>query len=795
MRNDLVITRRALLASSAAAAAVAVPAIAQTGMPYKDARQPIEARVRDLIGRMTLEEKTAQLRSIWLAKGRIMDGAGVFAPEKAAKALPDGIGQIAMPHDTVGTDRVTTTVWRGQKDTVDFVNDAQRFMVEKTRLGIPALFHEEAAHGYVAAGATIFPSPPALASTWDPALVEQVFTVAGREARLNGATNVLAPVLDLMREPRWGRAGESFGEDAYLVSQMGVAAVRGLQGRTRPLAKDRVFVTLKHFVHAVPVNGVNTAPAQLTERTLFETYLPPFVAVIRQADPAAIMPSYNEVNGIPAHGSHELLTKIGRERFGFKGAYMSDYMGVTNLIGDHHVAANNDEAAILALKAGVDAELPDGDAYAQLPKLVRDGKVSQALLDDAVARILRMKFEAGLFENPYIDARRAAAGTNMPSDIALARRVAQRGIILLKNDGILPLNPQSRTRLAVIGPNAKDPLFGGYSAVNDKSVGVLAGMQAAKSAMTIEYAEGVRLTEPETGPSALGAFGVLAGPPVIPTPREANEARIREAVEVAKRSDVILLVLGDNAVVTREATLSIRPGDRNNLNLYGDQDALVEAMVATGKPIVALLLNGRPLAVTRLAEVANALVEGWYLGQEGGNAVADILFGKVAPGGKLTVSIPRSVGDLPIYYDRHPSERTRSYIEGEIKPLYPFGHGLSYTSFDLSEPRLSAAQIGRKDSVTVEVDVTNTGKRIGDEVVQLYVRDEVSSVPRPILELRGFERVTVKPGEKRTVRFTLDPDAFAFWDVDMNWTAEPGSFKISTGNSSVALKSVKLQLT
>lgn len=785
------LTRRSLLGS--AVAVLAAPALAQTGAGYRDAKAPVAARVRDLLGRMTLEEKAAQVRSLWMGKRLILDG-DLFSPDKAAKVLPDGIGQIGMPHDTMGSARMPKTIWANQGEAVAFVNGVQRYLTEKTRLGIPALFHDEAAHGYVSDSATAFPSPPALASTWDPALIEQAFTVAGREARLGGATIVLAPVLDLMREPRWGRAGESFSEDPYLTAQMGIAAVRGLQGRSRPLARDRVFVTLKHFVHGSPQNGINIAPSDSNERSLREIYLVPFAQVIKATDPAAIMPSYNEVEGVPAHASYDLLTRTGRERLGFKGAYMSDYMGVTNLIGDHHVAANNDDAAILALKAGVDAELPDGEAYAKLPALIRAGRVSEALLDAAVTRILTLKFEAGLFENPYLDARLTARGTNMPADIALARKVAQKGIILLKNDGVLPLDPRAKTKLAVIGPNAVEPLFGGYSGINAKAVGVLAGLQGAGSALVIEHAEGVRLTEVESGPSALGPFGALAGPAIIPTPHADNTKRIAEAVALAQRSDVILLVLGDNATITREAVMTIRPGDRSSLDLYGHQNELVEAMIATGKPIVALVLNGRPLAITRLAEKANALIEGWYLGQEGGNAVADILLGKANPGGKLTVSIPRSAGELPVYYNRHPSARTRPYIEGDPKPLYPFGHGLSYSRFDLSAPRLASAEIRQGGSVGVEVDVANTGDRIGDEVVQLYIRDEVSSVPRPLLELKGFERVTLKPGEKRTVRFDITPDLLAFWDIDMEWTVEPGTFTISTGNSSVALKSTKLQV-
>ncbi|TVV74165.1 glycoside hydrolase family 3 N-terminal domain-containing protein [Sphingomonas solaris] len=789
--SNRTITRRTLLATTMVA--VAVPAFSQVRFSYRDAKAPIADRVRDLLGRMTLEEKVGQVRCLWFNKGQILDGRGAFSPENALKVIPQGIGQVGMPQDTVGTDRITTTLWRGAEETVDLVNAIQRFHVERTRLGIPALFHSEAAHGFVCDGATVFPSPPAMGSSWDPELVEQAFTVAAREARLSGTTVVLAPVVDLLREPRWGRSGESFGEDPYLVGEMAIAAVRGLQGRTRPLQRDRVFATLKHFVHGVPENGLNTAPANASERDLRENYLVPFAMAIKAADPAIIMPSYNEVEGVPSHGNRHLLQGMGREEMGFKGAYFSDYNGVANLVGDHHVAADDDEAAMLALKAGLDAELPDGQAYARLPGLIRAGKISETLLDAAVARILALKFEAGLFEQPYVNAGRQKRGINLPADIALARKVAQKGLVLLKNDGLLPLDPSAHVRLAVIGPNATEPIFGGYSGVNAKAVGVLAGLRAAGAAASIEYAEGVRITDPDTG-NSLGAFSLLAGPAVIRVSAEANAARIREAVAVAQRSDLILLVLGDNTTVTREAVLAIREGDRSTLGLFGDQDALVEAMIATGKPIVAMMLNGRPLAITRLAEKANALIEGWYLGQEGGNAVADLLFGKINPGGKLTVSIAKSSGDLPIYYNRHPSARNRNYVEGGPAALFPFGHGLSYTSFDISEPRLSASEIKVGEKVVVEVDVTNTGKRAGDEVVQLYLRDEVSSVPRPVLELKRFERVTLAAGERRTVHFEIDADALAFWDIDMRWTVEPGAFTISAGASSTSLKSAKLRV-
>ena len=773
-------TRRTLLAST-----VLIPAGAAFASKnlYRDASAPIEARVRDLLSRMTLEEKVAQMRCIWIGKAGLVNQQANFDPERARPALGNGIGQIARPGEGI---RGTANAPRflSIEATIAFVNEVQRFLVEQTRLGIPALFHEEAAHGYMAKSATVFPIPPALGSTWDPELVEHVFTVAAREARARGATVALCPIIDLMREPRYGRAEEFFGEDPFHVAQMGIAAVRGLQGRTRPLARDRVFSTLKHFVHGSPQGGLNIAPAEMSERTLRENYLVPFAEVIKSADPAIVMPSYNEVEGVPAHASVELLRRTGREQLGFHGAYFSDYGGVMNLVSHHHVAEDRDGAAVLAVNAGVDAELPDSLCYEQLPTLVASGRVLESMIDASVARILALKFEAGLFEDPYSDLQSAVRDTGRPADRRLAQTAAEKALVLLKNDGILPLNPRGALKLAVIGPNAATPMLGGYSGEPDMPIDILAGVRAtAGPSISIEHADGVWITQPRDPRTPRS---------IIDVPEADNSERIDEAVQVAQRSDIVLLVVGDNEVITQEAVANNFPGDRNSLALYGQQDALVEALLATGKPIIALLLNGRPLSVTRLADRAGALLEGWYLGQEAGSAFANVLFGRVNPGGKLTVSIPRSVGELPAYYNRHPSADVNRYVEGRRAPLFPFGHGLSYTQFDISTPRLARDHIGVGDNFRVHVDVVNVGARAGDEVVQLYIRDNVSSAPRPILELKAFQRVTLNPGQRRTVDFDLTPDALAFWNIDMEWVVEPGTFTISAGSSSASLKAAML---
>ncbi|WP_298195534.1 glycoside hydrolase family 3 N-terminal domain-containing protein [Novosphingobium sp.] len=785
--------RRALLASVAGAAwpsAALAHAPARARPAYRDSSLGAADRARDLVGRMTLEEKVAQMRCMWSTKPAFLDADKLFSADKAARVIGQGIGQIARPSDIRGYPEWDRRPFRSIAETVELVNAIQRFLVERTRLGIPALFHDELAHGLLANAATIFPNPTALGSTWDPDLIEAVFTVAARQARLRGTTVALTPVVDLLRDPRYGRAEEFFGEDPCHVAAMGVAAVRGLQGRQRPLGPERVFATLKHFVHAVPQGGLNIAPADIGERALREAFLVPFARIVATADPAAIMPSYNELNGVPSHANVELLQATGRRRLGFRGVYFSDYEGIGNLADHHHVAGDKAEAAVLAVNAGVAADLPEGASYAHLPELVRAGRLSEAQLDDSVLRILTLKFEAGLFERPYLDTATATAATRRPQDVALARTAAQKAIVLLKNDGALPLTNRPGLRLAVIGPNAVEPLFGGYSGENDQAVGLLAGLRAAAGpGLVIEHAEGVWITPP----NADGRH--LSFSPQGPVPEADDARRIAEAVAVAQRADVIVLALGDTPALTREAVDISLPGDRSTLGLWGRQDALVEAIAATGKPVVAVLINGRPLATPRLAAVANALVEAWYPGQEGGHALADILFGKVSPGGKLPVSIPRAVGELPAFYNRHPSADLNTYIEGPRKPLFPFGHGLSYTTFALSPPRLRRSRIAVGEPAELAVTVTNTGGVIGDEVVQVYLRDEVSSVPRPVLELKAFRRVTLAPGETRELSFVLTPDDLAFWDAAMQWTVEPGDFVISAGSSSASLQSARLTVT
>jgi beta-glucosidase len=766
---------------------------AQTPHPreiYKDRTQPVDRRVEDLLSRMTLDEKVAQLETIWDQKAKVQTPDGHFSPERASQAFPNGIGGFARPSDKHGVPAASgaaPAANRDARDTAEYINAAQHWAVERTRLGIPILMHEEALHGYVARGATSFPQAIALASTWDPDLVTRVFSVAAREMRARGAFLALAPVVDVAKDPRWGRIEETYGEDPYLVGEIGLAAIRGFQGPTLPLAPDKVLVTLKHFTgHGAPESGTNVGPAHVGERELRTDFFPPFERAVHTFPVQSVMASYNEIDGVPSHANSWLLNRVLRGEWGYQGAIVSDYYAIRELVSRHKMFGDIGEAAERSIKSGVDVETPDPEAFERLPSLVRNGHVPMRLVDDAVRRVLRLKFQSGLFDDPYPDVESADARTATPDAVALAREAADRAIVLLKNDkNLLPLDASKIRRMAVVGTHARDTPIGGYSDVPKHVVSVLEGLeQAAKGRFSVDYAEGVRLTESRC----------WSCDEVKLVPASVNRKLIAQAVETSRKSDVIVMVLGDNEQTSREAWADNHLGDRPSLDLVGEQEELARAILALNKPTVVLLLNGRPLSVNYLAERAPALIEGWYLGQETGHAVADALFGKTNPGGKLPVSIPRSVGQLPVFYNHKPTSR-RGYLFDTTTPLYPFGFGLSYTRFDISAPRVVTPSIAAGQPAKVEVDVANVGGRAGDEVVQLYVHDDEASVTRPVLELKRFQRVTLGPGERRTIRFDLQPDDLAVWNPDMKHVVEPGTFTIYSGPNSVDLKSSKLTVT
>ncbi len=756
--------------------------------PYKDPQRSIDERVTDLLSRMTLEEKVTQMICLWKAKNDLLDAQGKVLPDFAQTATPHGVGHIARPSDQWGRGTPGVTAGRTAADTVELVNAIQHGLLENTRLGIPAMFHEEGLHGYQARDATHFPQAIALASTWDPALIEEVYTVVAREIRARGAAHVLTPVVDVVRDPRWGRIEETYGEDPVLVSEMGLAAVRGFQGYRRlagqPLASDRVFATLKHMTgHGQPESGTNIGPASISERVLREMFFPPFERAIKEAGAASVMASYNEIDGMPSHANQWLLGDVLRGEWSFDGIVVADYYAIRELKVRHAVADTLESAAAQALAAGVDVELPNPEVYPLLIDLVRAGKVDETVIDQAAARTLRAKFQAGLFENPYADAAYAEQITGNDEARALAVKVAEQAAILLKNDGdLLPLDPAKLRKIAVIGPNADETILGGYSDVPRQTVSLLDGVRTrVGGAAEVLFAKGVHITNSRN----------WFGDEVELADEAENRRLIREAVKVARKVDVVLLAVGDNEQTSREAWAEGHLGDRTRLDLVGQQEDLVQAILGTGTPTVVVLIHGRPLAVKMIAEKAPAILDAWYLGQETGTALANVLFGDVNPGGKLVVTIPRSVGQLPMFYNRKPTAR-RGYLFESTEPLWPFGFGLSYTSFELAPPRLDQAEIGVAGTTTVHVDVTNTGQRSGDEVVQLYIRDVFSSVTRPIKELKAFERVHLAPGETRTVSFDVGPRQLELWDYRMERVVEPGEFSLMVGANSTELQTVTL---
>ncbi len=749
------------------------PSTSESTPAYRNPKLAIEDRVADLLSRMTLEEKIEQIAGSRDRQAHVIDPTGTFTDETARAILsrwwdPD----IEFPPKRAAILR----------------NALQRYQREKTRLGIPQLFMGEALHGFMEYGSTSFPQAIGLASTWDPPLVKQVFTAAGQEARAAGVGQVFTPVLDLARDPRWGRTEETYGEDPYLVSRMAVAAVTGLQGDNFFIGGDHVMATMKHFaVHGQPEGGTNTAPGNISERVIRETFLVPFEAAVKEGRVGSVMASYNEIDGIPSHINHWLLDKVLRQEWGFPGFVTSDGNGLQMLVETHHVAAGKADAARLAIAAGVDYDLSDGSVYRTLLEQVRQGIVPQAQLDLAVSRILAAKFRLGLFDNPFVDPDAAERATNNPEHRKVAMKAAQETIVLLKNEkNLLPLDLNKLKTIAVIGPNADQLHLGGYSRNPLHGVTILQGIQdRVGSKAKVVYAEGCRFTNKHQ--DWHGWFDDNVG---LVDPATQQD-KIKEAVAAAKSADVAVLVVGENESTNREAWSEQHLGDRDSLDLLGAQNQLVKEVVETGTPTVVLLINGRPLSINYIAEHVPAILEGWYLGEEGGTAAAHVLFGDVNPGGKLPITFPHSVGDLPDYYNHKPSAN-RTYAFSTREPLFPFGFGLSYTTFKFENLHVQPSQIQTGGTARVTVDVSNTGDREGDEVAQMYIHQRVASVTRPVMALKGFQRITLKPGEKRTVEFTVTPDALSLLDVDMRKVVEPGAFDIMVGPSSMQTQTVAL---
>lgn len=725
-------------------------------VPYLNSSLPVEKRVEDLLKRMTLKEKIAQLCSI-PASALFEDGR--FSVEKARSILANGIGQITR---LAGDHRLRLK----PRDTAEAANAIQRFLLEETRLRIPAMIHEECLSGFMAWGATTFPQAIGLASTWSPDLVEKVASTIRRQIRAVGAHQGLAPVLDVARDPRWGRVEETYGEEPYLVASMGVSYIRGLQGDGW---RSRVLATPKHFAaHGFPEGGRNCAPVHAGVRELREVFLPPFEAAVREAGALSIMSAYHDIDGVPCTASKTLLTDILRGEWGFQGIVVSDYWAIHMLHSFHMIASNLKEAAVKALEAGVDIELPTAQCYWEpLLEALKDGLISEAVVDRAVSRVLKVKFLLGLFENPYVDVEEASKVFDTAQDRGLALQAARESIVLLKNDGVLPLS-KTVDALAVIGPNAAEArnLLGDYS--------YTAHLSLEKPAVEIvSIIESIKAkVSPETKVYYAQGYGVS----------DYSKAGFKEALEVAGKSSVIVAVMGERSGLSK-FDVSGEGRDRDDICLPGVQEELLEALCGLGKPVVLVLVNGRPLTLSKIVEKCAAIVEAWLPGEEGGNAVADVLFGDYNPSGRLPVTFPRSPGQIPLYSAMKPSS-IRDYVFTEIKPLFPFGHGLSYTEFEYSSLNISPEKVEPDGEVTIRCTIKNVGCLRGSEVVQVYVRDEYASVARPARELKGFRKVTLDPGEERRIVFRISTDQLAFYDHQMRFVVEPGFFKVMVGRSS-----------
>lgn len=761
---------------------------------YRDAKASISERVNDLLQRMTLEEKVAQLES---GMNALPDSSGV-APASiftkdgldealAKKLLANGLGTYSF------LDEFTSLVDGASpaRTGAHHRNLLQAWVIKNTRLGIPIMFHGEALHGTVIKGATSFPHAVALGSTWDPDLIEKMFSTVSLESRSLGNVLVLAPVFDLSRDPRYGRTEEMYSEDPYLVAQMGMAAVRGLQGLTATPDANHVFATAKHFLHGQPENGTHEGPSDLSERTMRSIFLYPFEQAVQKAHIEAIMPSYNEtMGGIPSNANPWLLKKVLRNEWGFTGITVSDYGAIDELATVHRVAPDKGAAGILAFNSGVDMELPVPSGFSALVEAVRTGKVPEQSLNQSVTRVLSAKIRAGLFEHPYVDEDRAANEVGNSAHSLLSRQVADEAIVLLKNDeSVLPLNPSKIRTLAVIGPNADKVRIGSYAGLPATYTTILAGIQGRVGPNTkVVYAEGCRISEPDTAPNSNGYLPYKA-------PDEAVDRKLMgEALDIAKSSDVIILALGGNEAVSREATGDPIFGDSDTLELPGRQNELVRKLKALSKPTVAVLLNGKAYAIEQLAEEVPAIVEGWYLGQNTGDAIADVLFGDVNPSGRLPVTIARNVGQLPVYYYKTPAAR-RGYIFDSNKPLFPFGFGLSYTKFLFGKPSVDRSHLVRGETATVSVTVTNAGTRSGDEIVQMYVHHPVSSVVQPVELLRGFKRIHLDPGQIKTVTFEVGTEQLSILDANMQQVVEPGPVDILVGANSSETEQVEINIS
>ena len=736
-------------------------------------KSDIDTKVDALINTMTLQEKKMQLqvRSFDGFKKCLQEN-GEMNADSLSKYYPNGIGGIGIDAN------LEPEIY------VKVLNSFQKWSASRGQK-IPIEFIGEGLHGYMARGATVFPQAIALGSTWDPELAERIYTVAALEASSRGVVQVYSPNLDLAREPRFGRTEEMFSEDPYLVAMMGNAQVNGFQGRSAKPDRNHVATTLKHFVgHGQPEGGRNTAPINISNYDLMNNDLFPFEYIIKHANPVSLMPSYNEIGGIPNHANSYLIKDVLRKQLGFTGFITSDQSAIEQIHVLHYFAKSDSEAAKIAIENTIDLDLQfNTGSFNALDTLVKSGQLEEKYVNESLRRFLKFKYEMKLFDNPYADVAKMKAVTNTPENKKLALEAAEKALILLKNENnLLPLDNKKIKTLAVIGPLAKGAHFGGYSAEPRQGIDVLDGLIAyAGKDFKVTYAEGCKL--------ALEESSFWKDKVQTPNTIEDDKRLIREAVAVAKQSDVIVLAIGETVAFSREAWSENHLGDRTSLELLGLQNELVTELLSTGKPIVVVVFGGRPLAINEIKKNVPAILQAFYLGQEGGHALANVLFGKVNPSGKLAITMPKSVGELPAYYSRKPS-RMRSYVNESNQPLFPFGFGLSYTTYNYGKPTLNKTSISKTENITVTIPVTNTGKVLGEETVQLYIRDEVSSGSRPIMELKDFAKVKLNAGETKNVTFTITPEKLMFYNYELKKVLESGDFKVMIGPNSANVQTV-----
>ena len=747
-------------------------------MPYQDATLPVSQRIEDLVARMTLAEKIGQINmpcgyfsELGNTPDEKMDGCRKFTAGTFYEGIGPGGGFFTLANNALH---------KGPLQQANYFNELQKIAIEKTRLGIPLLQVEEGTHGLMCSGGTIFPEGPALGSSWNMDLVAHVYTAAAREARAIGVHELFTLVIEPIRDPRLGRNQEAYSEDPYLTARIAETIVRAVQGHDIS-RDDKVVAGLCHYPgQSQPVSGLERGAMEISERTLREIFLPPWEAGIKKGGALGVMATYPTIDGVPAHSSYEIMTKILRGELGFEGLVLSEGNGVNTLVYTG-LAATEKEAAALVAHAGMDVSISfDQGYFGEMIENVEEGKVSIETINRSVRRVLETKFRLGLFDNPYVNPEKAKAISHTPEHQQLALQAAREGIVLLKNENnILPLKKNLKS-IAVIGPNADDEKnqLGDYvsEVVLQDITTVLEGIKNAVSpGTTVNFVKGCNVTGDELD-------------------------EIEAAVAAAKASEIALVVLGENEWQKSNKQGTNGEGyDVATLELTGRQKELVQKVYTTGTPTIVVLINGRPLATPWIAENVPAIVEAWIPGEKGGEAIADMLFGKFNPSGKLTVTVPRHAGQLPVYYNHKPSKKYwleegwgNSYADIDPRPLFDFGFGLSYTTYEYSNLEISPETGGAGNSFIVSLDVKNTGRMAGSEVVQLYIRDKISTVVRPVKELKGFSKVQLNPGETKHIQLTLGPDELKLLDRNMHWVVEPGDFEVMAGSSS---EDIRLQGT